>query len=85
MWIHRRLKDASGFPRPIYIAGIRHWRLSDLLAWENRQAEQPVPQPRILEHHDAALAALAENRAEKRRKRDEIERLEDAGGAQSSA
>jgi len=65
MWIHRRLKDASGFPRPIYIAGIRHWRLSDLLAWEAAQAEQPVPKPRILEHHDHALAALAQKRAER--------------------
>jgi hypothetical protein len=80
MWIHRRLTDASGFPKPLYIAGIRHWRLSELMAWERRQAELPVPKARILDHHDAALAVLAERRAEKRRKRYEIER-----GAQRSA
>jgi len=37
----------------------------DLLAWEAAQAEQPVPKPRILEHHDHALAALAQKRAER--------------------
>jgi predicted DNA-binding transcriptional regulator AlpA len=68
MWIHRRLTDASGFPRPIYIAGKRHWRLSDLLAWEAAQAKQPVPKPRILEHHEAARAALAQKRAEQKRR-----------------
>jgi len=71
MWIYRRLTDASGFPKPIYIAGIRHWRLSELVAWERAQAELPVPKPRILEHHDRALAALAEKRAEERRKKAE--------------
>jgi hypothetical protein len=23
-----------GFPRPIYFGRFRHWRLSDLIAWE---------------------------------------------------
>jgi hypothetical protein len=86
MWIHRRLTDASGFPRPIYIAGIRHWRLSDLLVWERAQAELPVPKPRILEHHDRALAALASQRVRRKAEQAETAREPlDAGGAQSSA
>jgi predicted DNA-binding transcriptional regulator AlpA len=69
MWIHRRLTDASGFPRPIYIAGIRHWRLSELVAWETAQAERPTPKPRILEHRDRALAVLSGKRAEQKRRK----------------
>jgi hypothetical protein len=38
MWIERRLHDASNFPRPLYIAKRRYWRLSDLVAWERNQA-----------------------------------------------
>ena len=34
MWIERRLKDSSGFPKPIYIAKRRFWRLADLELWE---------------------------------------------------
>lgn len=34
MWLHRRLHDDSNFPRPIYIAKRRYWRLADLVAWE---------------------------------------------------
>jgi hypothetical protein len=69
MWLHRRLGDDSGFPRPIYIAGVRHWRLSDLLRWERAQAELPAPKPRVLEHRDAAMVALAEKRAEQKRRK----------------
>jgi hypothetical protein len=71
MWIHRRLNDASGFPKPLYIAGLRHWHLHDLLAWERAQAKRPVPKPRILEQHDAALEALAEKRTEQKRRKAE--------------
>ena len=45
MWLHRRLHDASGFPRPIVICGRRFWRLSDLVAWERNAAEQPSKRP----------------------------------------
>ena len=34
MWIERRLLDDSHFPRPIYIAKRRYWRIADLAAWE---------------------------------------------------
>ena len=34
MWLDRRLKDDSGFPRPVYIAKRRYWRLADLELWE---------------------------------------------------
>src|SRR5258708_4776425 len=34
MWLHRRLHDDSGFPKPVYVGPVRYWRLSDLLAWE---------------------------------------------------
>jgi len=71
MWLSRRLHDDSGFPKPVYIAGLRHWRLSDLVRWENAQAELPAPQPRILEQRDKALEALEEKRAEQKRKKAE--------------
>jgi len=38
MWIERRLKDDSGFPKPIYIAKRRFWRLADLELWERSLA-----------------------------------------------
>jgi hypothetical protein len=47
--------------------------LSDQLAWEHAQAELPVPKPRILQHHKAALEALAEKRAEQKRKAEQAE------------
>ena len=35
MAIHRWLQDAKlGFPKPSYICGYRHWKLSELLKWE---------------------------------------------------
>jgi predicted DNA-binding transcriptional regulator AlpA len=41
MWLHRRLHDASEFPQPVVICGRRFWRLSDLVAWERKAAENP--------------------------------------------
>jgi hypothetical protein len=38
MWIHRRLADGSGFPRPLVINRRRFWKLSDLIAWERTYA-----------------------------------------------
>jgi predicted DNA-binding transcriptional regulator AlpA len=38
MWIYRRLADDPNFPRPIYIAKRRFWRLGDLVAWERVKA-----------------------------------------------
>jgi hypothetical protein len=69
MWLFRRLRDDPTFPRPIFIGPARYWRLSSLLAWEHAQAERPAPQPRIVEYLDAAHEALAEKRAEEKRKR----------------
>lgn len=34
MWIERRLADDPTFPRPVYIAKRRFWRLGELVAWE---------------------------------------------------
>lgn len=34
MWLHRRLHDQSGFPKPVYIGRLRFWRLNELRAWE---------------------------------------------------
>jgi predicted DNA-binding transcriptional regulator AlpA len=35
MSLYRWLADEQmGFPRPIYFGRFRHWRLSDLIAWE---------------------------------------------------
>lgn len=41
MWVERRLKDDADFPRPIYIARNRFWRLGDLVAWERLVASRP--------------------------------------------
>jgi hypothetical protein len=38
MWLWRRLRDSSGFPKPILICGRRFWRLSALIAWERSRA-----------------------------------------------
>jgi len=42
MWIWRRLKDESGFPRPLDISGRRFWRLSSLIVWERNRARKMV-------------------------------------------
>ena len=35
MSLYRWLADAEmGFPRPVYFGRFRHWRLSELIAWE---------------------------------------------------
>jgi predicted DNA-binding transcriptional regulator AlpA len=34
MWLHRRLKDDSGFPKPVYFGRLRYWSVSALQAWE---------------------------------------------------
>jgi len=34
MWVERRLKGDPTFPRPIYIAKRRYWRVGDLVMWE---------------------------------------------------
>lgn len=40
MTLHRRLKDESlNFPRPIYIAKRRYWKIADVLAWLEAQGE----------------------------------------------
>lgn len=37
MFLIRRMQD-SGFPAPTYFGRLRFWRLSDLEAWEQKQA-----------------------------------------------
>jgi hypothetical protein len=39
MWLWRRLRDDSEFPRPIQIRKRRYWKLSDLIMWERACAE----------------------------------------------
>lgn len=38
MWIWRRSKDNSGFPKPIVIARRKLWALSELVQWEAEQS-----------------------------------------------
>jgi hypothetical protein len=42
MWVERRLKDDPDFPRPLYIAKRRYWRIGELVAWERALASRPV-------------------------------------------
>jgi predicted DNA-binding transcriptional regulator AlpA len=44
MWITRRQKDA-GFPEPIFLGGLRFWKLSDLERWERDQKAAPKTRP----------------------------------------
>jgi predicted DNA-binding transcriptional regulator AlpA len=39
MWLHRRLRDGSGFPKPMLVEGRRFWRISELEAWERARAK----------------------------------------------
>jgi hypothetical protein len=41
MWVERRLNDDPSFPRPLYIAKRRFWRLGDLVEWERGLASRP--------------------------------------------
>lgn len=41
MWLVRKLEKDAAFPRAIYIAGRRYWRLGDLIEWERKCAAQP--------------------------------------------
>ncbi|MBH5369913.1 hypothetical protein [Bradyrhizobium glycinis] len=43
MWVERRLKDDPAFPRPLYIARNRFWRLADLVEWERAVAARRQP------------------------------------------
>jgi predicted DNA-binding transcriptional regulator AlpA len=47
MWLHRRLHDDSGFPRPIVIGRLRFWRLSELKAWEDSLAAKQAQQMEV--------------------------------------
>jgi hypothetical protein len=38
MWIERRLACDPTFPRPVYIAKRRFWRVADLVGWERTLA-----------------------------------------------
>jgi predicted DNA-binding transcriptional regulator AlpA len=44
MWIRRRIADA-GFPEPIFLGGLRFWKLSDLELWEVDQKNAPKARP----------------------------------------
>jgi predicted DNA-binding transcriptional regulator AlpA len=39
MWLWRRLRDDSEFPRPIEIRKRRYWKLSELIMWERACAK----------------------------------------------
>lgn len=40
MWIHRRLHDDSGFPKPVYIARRPYWSELALSKWERSLASK---------------------------------------------
>ena len=40
MWLHRRLNDGSGFPKPVYFGKHRFWKVSELVAWERACARK---------------------------------------------
>lgn len=42
MWIIRRQADAK-FPSPVYFGRLRFWKLSELIAWERKQAANVKP------------------------------------------
>jgi predicted DNA-binding transcriptional regulator AlpA len=39
MWLHRRLRDGSGFPQPMIVEKRRFWKLSELEAWERARVK----------------------------------------------
>jgi hypothetical protein len=43
MWIERKLKSDPTFPRPVYIATRRYWRVSELAVWELALATRQSP------------------------------------------
>lgn len=43
IWVYRRVKNDPQFPRPIFIAGQKYFRLADLEAYENDPARQVAP------------------------------------------
>ena len=42
MWLKRQMKR-TGFPAPIYIGTIPHWKLGNLRRWENGLPTTPPP------------------------------------------
>ena len=47
MFLHRRRQDDPDFPAPIYIAGRRYWRRSEIEAYKRKKAAQsPRSAPR---------------------------------------
>ena len=54
MWIHRRLNDNTGFPRPIYLGTIRHWRLS----WSFASSRKAITCSRLTEGNPARKSSI---------------------------
>ena len=48
MWIERRIANDPSFPKPLYIARRRFWRLGDLVAWERMKAQEAAAVDTIL-------------------------------------
>jgi predicted DNA-binding transcriptional regulator AlpA len=44
MWLHRKLRSDPDFPKPIYLGNDRHWRQSELQAYENNCRREPTKQ-----------------------------------------
>ena len=57
VWLHRRQQDPD-FPKPIYVAGMRYWRLTDLEAYEAAEARKVAPDNTL-----PAIKARRSNRA----------------------
>jgi predicted DNA-binding transcriptional regulator AlpA len=64
MWLDRRLKDDSGFPKPVYLGRQRYWRLSELEAWERdcarRSPARYAEYQRSTSHARAAMSAACD-------------------------
>lgn len=43
VWLYRRVKNDENFPRPIFIAGQKYFRLAELEAYESDPARQVAP------------------------------------------
>jgi predicted DNA-binding transcriptional regulator AlpA len=62
MWLYRRERDDSQFPRCVVIAGRKMWRLSELEAWkrslatESNQARHLTTRTKEPEKNEAATS-----------------------------
>ena len=66
MWLHRKLRDDAEFPKPLIINTRRYWKLSALIAWEQKCAARPVDVVRRRQARKAVADARQKRRAQPR-------------------